>query len=44
MSKMRIEDGIILSKYENKIINSRIKKNKHFEPILVCCGFFLTVR
>ena len=20
------------------------KKNKHFEPVLVCCGFFLTVR
>ena len=19
-------------------------KNKHFEPVLVCCGFFLTVR
>ena len=22
--------------------NSRL--NKHFEPVLVCCGFFLTVR
>ena len=21
-----------------------IKVNKHFEPVLVCCGFFLTVR
>ena len=20
------------------------KENKHFEPVLVCCGFFLTVR
>ena len=21
-----------------------LKCNKHFEPVLVCCGFFLTVR
>ena len=20
------------------------ESNKHFEPVLVCCGFFLTVR
>ena len=21
-----------------------LNKNKHFEPVLVCCGYFLTVR
>ena len=21
-----------------------VNNNKHFEPVLVCCGFFLTVR
>ena len=23
---------------------SAVGRNKHFEPVLVCCGFFLTVR
>ena len=40
----RMEEILIVSirkKIEN-ICNTW--KNKHFEPVLVCCGFFLTVR
>ena len=25
-------------------LRQTLEENKHFEPVLVCCGFFLTVR
>ena len=28
----------------NKYLQTKTYFNKHFEPVLVCCGFFLTVR
>ena len=32
-----LEDGLTESK-------NNLQNNKHFEPVLVCCGFFLTIR
>ena len=26
------------------VLRGEASDNKHFEPVLVCCGFFLTVR
>ena len=33
----------VLSKFPYGI-RHKTCQNKHFEPVLVCCGFFLTVR
>ena len=38
----QLKTGIVGSPYLNIPIESI--NNKHFEPVLVCCGFFLTVR
>ena len=34
----------LIDKVVVKVIITFIENNKHFEPVLVCCGFFLTVR
>ena len=31
-------------RYVHKLKPELYIQNKHFEPVLVCCGFFLTVR
>ena len=30
--------------FAHELQRSNVSSNKHFEPVLVCCGFFLTVR